>query len=511
MHKYRKLVCFCLLLCTFLCMSLPVLADEMPQDYNIDVPFTLEDFDSFDEYTEAINMYLNPEDYIAPLGTVDSGELGTENVTVRLYAGPYADWYIEQNFSSSADLAYTKTFAVSSIKSNLQNVSASTARKPATFLNSYFKPLFGYTCTFNLKEGETVNGGTVDFELDFSGDTAYAVSNAACQATWSSSSFSDVKSVIPTTNWPNITNLFGSMTSLIGKGGYSYLSTSSGNSVFVGAMHNELSFIGMTSDGKAVDLSFYTDTTGGKYRVKLPSDTEFTAFVFDMEYYYTDSSSFVSPGSNYTNYYFPYMFKANFSGSITFDQNSMISGLISSIIQWLKQILNAILSLPQKIADLVIDGIKSLFLPSAEDLSGVFETATGKLEERLGFIYQITTWLFDLFNSFLVSINPQEYITVPKLSIPWTNMPDWASVSGNELVIWQEFQFKVIPEGAESLQTIVKTMTSLWAVLSLIACCVDSYHDFVGESPVYRNSPERMEQKKAAQNFAGEQIRRRRR
>ena len=120
MHKYRKLVCFCLLLCMFLCMSLPALADET--DYNIDVPFTLEDFDSFDEYTEAINMYLNPDDYVAPLGTVDSGELGTENVTVRLYAGPYANWYTEEHFSSSADLAYTKTFAVSSIKSNLKNV-----------------------------------------------------------------------------------------------------------------------------------------------------------------------------------------------------------------------------------------------------------------------------------------------------------------------------------------------------------------------------------------------------
>lgn len=475
MYKLKKFFCVIALFSVFLSFSISsiALADDLDQDYNIDVPFTLEDFDSFDEYTEAINMYFNPEDYIAPQGTVDSGELGTENVTVRLYAGPYADWYIEQNFSSSADLAYTKTFAVTSIKSNLKNVAASTARKPATFLNSYFKPLFGYTCTFNLKDGETVTGGTVDFELDFSGDTAYAVSNAACQATWSSSSFSDVKSAVPTTNWPSITNLFGSMTSLIGKGGYSYLSTSSGNSVFVGAMHNELSFIGMTSDGEAVDLSSYTDTTGGKYRVKLPSDTEFTAFVFDMEYYYTDSSSFVSPGSNYTNYYFPYMFKANFSGSITFDQNSMISGLISSIIQWLKQILNAILSLPQKIADLVIEGLKSLFIPSSENIMSTFDGLKTMAESKLGFLYTIFQMVYDLFNSLVTGVvNPMQLLTIPRFAFPFP------LAEGGEICLWNEMTFDILPAGMEVLHNLVKTVTSIIIVLATMSHCVEYFREF---------------------------------
>lgn len=117
--------------------------------------------------------------------------------------------------------------------------------------------------------------------------------------------------------------------------------------------------------------------------------------------------------------------------------------------------------------------------------------------------------LFKFLFSSTVALN--DSITLPKLAIPWINVPDWAKITGDEIVIWQETSFKVIPDGAESLQTFVKTMTSLWAVLSLIACCVDSYHDFVGESPIYRNSPERMEQKKAAQSIVNEGIRRRRR
>lgn len=207
---------------------------------------------------------------------------------------------------------------------------------------------------------------------------------------------------------------------------------------------------------------------------------------------------------------FPSIYKLSLSGNISVDTSGVNTGLLKSIIQWLRNILNAITALPQQIADKVIDGVKTLFIPTADDLAGVFETATGKLEERLGFVYQITTWLFDLFDVLIsASTNTQDIITLPKLALPWENVPDWAQLPNNELLIWNEQQFRVIPEGAESLQTIVKTLTSLWAVLSLVACCVDSYHDFVGESPIYRLSQERIETKKAAEQIVGGGKRRR--
>ena len=229
----------------------------------------------------------------------------------------------------------------------------------------------------------------------------------------------------------------------------------------------------MTSDGEAVDLSSYTDTTGGKYRVKLPSDTEFTAFVFDMEYYYTDSSSFVSPGSNYTNYYFPYMFKANFSGSITFDQNSMISGLISSIIQWLKQILNAILSLPQKIADLVIEGLKSLFIPSSENIMSTFDGLKTMAESKLGFLYTIFQMVYDLFNSLVTGVvNPMQLLTIPRFAFPFP------LAEGGEICLWNEMTFDILPAGMEVLHNLVKTVTSIIIVLATMSHCVEYFREF---------------------------------
>lgn len=505
MYKYSRCLCVLLLFVLFSLYAVPVLAaDNESFDYT-DLPFTEDDFDSFDEYLQAVNMYLDPESAIMPLGTIDSSELTSENVTVRIYAGPYANWYTEETFASNADLAYTKTFAISSMQSNLNRIGASNAKRPDVVFNSYFNPLWGYTVTYNLADDSTVSNSVLDFELNFDGDTAYSVNNQAACLVYTTSSFSSLSSTTTSASW--VKNLYGSMPSLVGAGG-AYNVSSNGTTYWIGAMHNTLSFIGITTSGEQVSLGSYEDTTGGKYSIKLPKDTEFKSFVFDMSYYYA-SDGF--PDSDYwSGYYFPYMYKCDFSGSITFNQNSAITGALNGIITWLKSIFSAIQSLPTQIANLIIDGIKSLFVPTAEDLSSVFETATGKLEERLGFVYQITTWLFDLFDTLIsASTNTQDTITLPKLALPWENVPEWAQLPNNELLIWNEQEFKVIPEGAESLQTIVKTLTSLWAVLSLVACCVDSYHDFVGESPIYRLSQERIETKKAAEQIVGGGKRRR--
>lgn len=84
-------------MCGLLCALSP--SSYADDSYNLDLPFTLDEFDNFDQYTQAINMYLNPDDAIVPAGTVDSGELGTENVTVRIYAGPYANWFTEEHLN----------------------------------------------------------------------------------------------------------------------------------------------------------------------------------------------------------------------------------------------------------------------------------------------------------------------------------------------------------------------------------------------------------------------------
>lgn len=469
MYKLKKFFCVIALFSVFLSFSISSIAFA-DENYNIDVPFTLEDFDSFDEYTEAINMYLNPEDYIAPLGTVDSGELGTENVTVRLYAGPYANWYTEEHFSSSADLAYTKQFAISAIASNLPKAYTF----PDTMFGSYLKPLWGYTCTFALKEGETVSDSTVIFNLDFSGDKALTVNGTIADYTyiWNSSSYPQLTT---STSSEKIALLTGSLPDLIDNGGDYFYNSSVPLYTYCGNLQNVLTFQGITSSGDVVDLATYNNTTGGQYKVKL-TDDEFTALVFDMEYYYITPANADYSSKARLLYFFPYSFKADFSGSITFDQNSIISGLISSIIQWLKQILNAILSLPQKIADLVIEGLKTLFVPSADDLQPKFDEFKTAAYSKLGFVYQVATDFIDLLQElFNATVSPTTTLTIPQIALPWDK------VDGGQMVLLQETTFNVFPENLEGLRTLCKTITSMVLVLAFYRSVLSAFEKFFKE------------------------------
>lgn len=76
-------------------------------------------------------------------------------------------------------------------------------------------------------------------------------------------------------------------------------------------------------------------------------------------------------------------------------QHEETKGLLNSIIGFLKSIVNgissigtAIIELPGKIATALIEGIKSLFIPSEEDLNGLKDKYETLLSERLGFVWQ---------------------------------------------------------------------------------------------------------------------------
>lgn len=501
MYKYKRCVCILLLFTLFSILSVPALADDVAAPIEYDFTQDELEYGIFYPTNKDFVLIENGKEVIYDDFNL-LGDVQDNSSALKAKVGVYSralNWRTDEEFTLTSSIGYTKLFT----NANLSSVLSDKVCKDVATWENLMSGQFGYTIQLyygepgddsNLSEDSKI-GLSLDFPCKVYSGSRYSATPGFKLT--NNYLFHSVGSVNYLTSDSNILNLTSS-----------YFSETKptefyNNVVTVGYIDSET--------GSENVLATYDSISSIDYVFTLPTNASSVYVDVDYSPYGGTLVSKSLSGSTCYCFFFPLMYSFDVSGAISLDSSGVNTGLLKGIIQWLKNILNAILALPQQIADKVIEGVKSLFVPSADDLSSVFETATGKLEERLGFIYQITTWLFDLFNSFLVSINPQEYITVPKLAVPWTNMPDWASVSGDELVIWQEFQFKVIPDGAESVQTIVKTMTSLWAVLSLIACCVDSYHDFVGDSPVYRNSPERMEQKKVAQNFAGDEIKRRRR
>lgn len=71
------------------------------------------------------------------------------------------------------------------------------------------------------------------------------------------------------------------------------------------------------------------------------------------------------------------------------ETDGSLEGNVSGILEWLKAIFNAILSIPRLIAKLILDGIKSIFLPDPEGLNGEFMVLLDEINEKYLFDFDL--------------------------------------------------------------------------------------------------------------------------
>lgn len=113
-------------------------------------------------------------------------------------------------------------------------------------------------------------------------------------------------------------------------------------------------------------------------------------------------------------------------------------GLLKSIIQFLQNIVDGITALPGKIANAIIEGIKSLFIPDEDFIVQWKSDFFTMLETKFGFIYQCFEFLGDFFNDFILTwgdteeyvfhfpgielpIHGETYVLIPEQDVPMSN------------------------------------------------------------------------------------------
>lgn len=125
-------------------------------------------------------------------------------------------------------------------------------------------------------------------------------------------------------------------------------------------------------------------------------------------------------------------------------------------------------SLPQKIATAILDGIKSLFIPSEEDLTQIKTEYEDMLAEKLGFIWQafdlLTTFVGDLQSS-LEDGHAYEFV------FPGVKFP----MQGEELVLIPETPVSLENGLMDVLRPVLGTIVSAIAVIAF----VNMAHDYV--------------------------------
>lgn len=127
-----------------------------------------------------------------------------------------------------------------------------------------------------------------------------------------------------------------------------------------------------------------------------------------------------------------------------------------------------ITSLPGKIASAIIDGIKSLFVPSEEDLTEIKDKYESMLSEKLGFIWQA----FDLLTTFVGDLQTNlESGEAYEFNFPGVSVP----INGEEFVFVPETPVSLENELMDVLRPVLGTIVSAVAVMAF----VNMGHDYV--------------------------------
>lgn len=155
-----------------------------------------------------------------------------------------------------------------------------------------------------------------------------------------------------------------------------------------------------------------------------------------------------------------------FQDGVTLDEYDPSLGLLGSIIEWLQSILDAIVSLPRNIANFILDGLQALFIPDQEELTGLMDKYDVLFEERLGFIYQMFSFVVDAFTTWVDTMKSgEDYSFVfPGISVPY---------NGETLEVLPETEVSLENAAMDVLRPVLGTVIGMVAVVAFGNTCFD--------------------------------------
>lgn len=129
-----------------------------------------------------------------------------------------------------------------------------------------------------------------------------------------------------------------------------------------------------------------------------------------------------------------------------------------NILQRLQSILTALGQLPQKIWDLIEDGLQNLFIPDEEYIKGYKDKWDKLLSERFGAVYQSVNIMHSFYDD-VMSAKETQTIDFPKVTIPL--------LDGDEFT-FGGWTVDIIPDGFEQIIGILKLVIGTVCTLVFI-------------------------------------------
>lgn len=143
--------------------------------------------------------------------------------------------------------------------------------------------------------------------------------------------------------------------------------------------------------------------------------------------------------------FIPYHF--NFK---TIDEST---GLLKSIIEFLKNIVSGITELPSNIAS----AIKGLFVPSEDDLTSYFDKWKALLSDRFGALYEVFDIIVDYFDTFSNN-GSQSVVMFPSVTVP---------LAGSDFV-FGGWEVSLVPTGFTVVFDALKLMINVLCTVAFV-------------------------------------------
>lgn len=136
-------------------------------------------------------------------------------------------------------------------------------------------------------------------------------------------------------------------------------------------------------------------------------------------------------------------------------------GLLEGVVGWLRNIWDSISGLPERIGNFLLDGLKSLFVPSEEDITEIKQKYESLLEERLGFAYDAYIMLDEATTTIKEGFEGGEgyTFTFPGISFP---------MNGETITIMEEQEISLDNAIMDVLRPMLGTIVCFFSVYGVI-------------------------------------------
>lgn len=233
-------------------------------------------------------------------------------------------------------------------------------------------------------------------------------------------------------------------------------------------------------DGYGVYTANYAQSS---ISFEFQPEKDVTKVMFDCVFEPSEWSWFVHGAQYYLKLSY-----GNSSMSITQETESKEAGLLSGLLEWVKDIGGKVsdmagtvssgfanigtwfAELPGKIWGVFEDGIKGLFVPSEESMANMSDKWDELLSDRFGAVYQVCSIVTESWSG-IMSADETNTITVPEVCISLPGGSDF-SFGGQEV--------KIVPDGFAWLASSVKMVVGMVCTYTFINGMLRRYDELMG-------------------------------